>query len=67
MPKSTTKVSFSKVHKLEKTEQRAVRAGKGFTLFISSEDMANIFKIVKSIGKTGILMDGATQTVKHEI
>ena len=43
-----------------------MRAGKGFTLFISTEDM-NIIKIIKSLEDSGVLMDGVTETVKHEI
>ena len=34
----------------------AVRAGKGFTLFISNEDMHDIIKIAKSLEKSGLLM-----------
>ena len=43
-----------------------MRAGKGFTLFISTEDM-NIVKIIKSSEDSGVLMDVVTETVKHEI
>ena len=43
-----------------------MRAGKGFTLFISTEDM-NIIKIIKSSEDSGVLMNGVTETVKHEI
>ena len=42
----------------------AVRAGKGFTLFISNED---IIKIVKSLEDSQLLIDGVTEVVKHEI
>ena len=45
----------------------AVRAGKGFTLFISNEDMIVIIKIIKSLEDSGVLIDGVTETVKHEI
>ena len=45
----------------------AVRAGKGFTSFISKEDMNDITKIIKSIEDLGVLIDGVTGTVKHEI
>ena len=45
----------------------AVRAGKGFTLFISNEDMNDIIKIIKSLEDSGVLIDGVTETVKHEI
>ena len=43
-----------------------MRAGKGFTLFISNEDM-NIIKIIKSLEVSGVLIDVVTETVKHEI
>ena len=45
----------------------AVRAGKGFTLFISDKDMNDIIKPIKSLEDSGILIDGGTETVKHEI
>ena len=44
-----------------------VKAGKGFTLFISNEDMDDIIKIVKSLEDSGILIDGVTEAVKHEL
>ena len=45
----------------------AVRAGKGFTLFISNEVKNDIMKIIKSLEDLGVLIDGVTETVKHEI
>ena len=45
----------------------AVRAGKGFTLLISNEDMNDIIKIIKSLEDSGVLIDGVPETVKHEI
>ena len=36
-------------------EKRAVRAGKGLTLFISNEDMNDIIKIIKSLEDSGVL------------
>ena len=45
----------------------AVRAGKGFTLFISDKDMNDIIKLIKSLEDSGLLIDGGTETVKHEI
>ena len=45
----------------------AVRAGKGLILFISNEDMNDIIKIIKSLEDSGVLIDGVTETVKHEI
>ena len=56
------------LHKFEEkvNGQGAVREGKGFTLFISDEVMDDIIKIVDSLEKSGILIDGATETGKHE-
>ena len=45
----------------------SMRPGKGFPLFISNEDMDYINKIVESLEKSGLLIDCATETVKHEI
>ena len=45
----------------------AARAGKGFTSFISNEDMNDIIKTIISIEDSGALIDYATETVKHWI
>ena len=45
----------------------AVRAGKGFTLFISNEDINNIIKTIKLLEDSGVLIDAVTETVKHKI
>ena len=45
----------------------AVRARKGLTLFISNEDMNGVIKVIKLLGDSGVLIDGITETVKHEI
>ena len=52
------------VHKLGRkiSGKGAVRAG--LTLFISNKDINDIFKIIKSLEKSGLLNDGATETVK---
>ena len=42
------------------------RAGKRFTLFILTEDMNDIIKIIKSLKGSGVLFDGVTETVKYE-
>ena len=42
-------------------------AGKEFTLCISNEDKDGIIKIVKLLGDPGLFIDGATETVKHEL
>ena len=49
------------------TGQGAARAGKGFTLFITNENMDDIIKIVESLENSGLLIDGVSETVKHEI
>ena len=45
----------------------AVRAGKRFTLFILFVCMDNIIRIIKSLENLDVLIDGVTETVKHEI
>ena len=37
------------------------------TLIISNDDMEDLFKIVKSLEDSGILLDGITETVKNEV
>ena len=51
-----------------KTSGKGVaRAGKEFSLLISNEDMNDIIKIIKSLEDPDKLIDGVTETVKHEI
>ena len=45
----------------------AVRVGKGFTLFVLNEDVNDTIKIIKSLEDSGVLIDGVTETVKHEM
>ena len=47
--------------------KEALRVGKGFTLFILNEDINDIIKIIKSLEDSGVVIDGVTETVKHEI
>ena len=42
-----------------------MRIGKAY-LFISNKDM-NDFKIIKSLEDSDVLIDGITETVKHEL
>ena len=44
-----------------------VRTRKRSASFISNKDMDDIIKIVESIKKSGLLIDVATESVKHEI
>ena len=50
----------------KKSGQGAVRAGKGFNLLFSNKDMNDTIIIVESLEKLGLLLDGATESVKHE-
>ena len=43
-----------------------MRAGDRFTLFISNEEMNDVIKIIKLLEDLGLIIDGATETVKHE-
>ena len=52
--------------KKKKSRKGAFRAGQGFTLFISNEDLNDIIKIIKSLEDSGVLIDRVTETVKHE-
>ena len=45
----------------------AVRARKGFILFILNEDINGITKIINSLEDSSVLINGVTETVKHEI
>ena len=37
------------------------------TLIISNDEMGNIVKIVKSLGDSGLLLKGVTETVQNEV
>ena len=39
-------------------ERGVAKAGKRITLIISNEDMADIIRIIKSLEKSGVLVDG---------
>ena len=44
-----------------------MRAGKGFTLFVSNEYMNDFIKMIKSLEDLRVLTDGVNETVKDEI
>ena len=44
-----------------------VRARKGISLVILNEDMDDFSRIIKSLGNSSKLIDGVSETVKHEI
>ena len=47
--------------------KRVVRAGNWVTLVISNKDMDDILRIIKSLGNSGVFIDGVSKTVKHDI
>ena len=62
-------LTSNKINKFERkiSGKGAFRAERGFTLFISNEDMNDITKIIKPLEDLGVLIDGVTETVKDEI
>ena len=64
LPKLATIAALSAIDKFErkKSQRGAVRAGKGFTLFISNKNVDDIIKIVYSIENTHLLPECATKT-----
>ena len=67
--KLPTKATSSVSNKFERkiSGEGVIGVGKRFTLFILNEDMDDIIKIVESLVKSGLLMNEASETVKHEI
>ena len=49
------------------SEKAAVRAGNGFTLYIGNEYVNDIIKITRLLKVSDVVIDGVTETVKHEI
>ena len=44
-----------------------IKAGKGFALFIWNKDINDTIKIIISLEDSRVLIDGATEIVKHEL
>ena len=51
-----------KIHK-----RKEVKARKETTLIISIEDIYDIFRIIKLLKNLGVLIDGVSKKLKHEI
>ena len=68
LPGLVSNLTSNVINKFERkiSGKGAVRAGKRSTLFMSDEDMNDIIKIIKSLEDKGVLIDGVTETVKHE-
>ena len=56
------------INKIERitSGKRVARAGKEFTSLIPNEDMDDIIRIIKLLEGSGVLIDGVTETIKHE-
>ena len=69
LPELVSNLTSNAINKFERkiSRKRAVIARKGFTLFITNEDMNDIIKVIKSLEDSGVLTDGVTETVEHEI
>ena len=69
LPGLVSNLTSNKINKFERkiSGKGAFRAEKGFTLFISNEDMNDITKIIKLLEDLGVLIDGVTETVKDKI
>ena len=69
LPGLVSNLTSNVINKFERkiSGKGVFRAGKGFTLFISNEDMNGIIRIIKSFDDSGVLTDGVTETVTDEI
>ena len=69
LPWLVSNLTSNAINKFERKISRkgAVRAGKGFALFVSNEDLNDIIKTIKSLEDLCVLIDGVTETVKHDI
>ena len=47
--------------------KKILGSGNHATLIISNDDMQDLLKIVKSLGDSGLLLDGITETLKNEV
>ena len=59
LPGLVSNIASNAINKFERKigGNGAVRAGKGFALFISNEDMDDITKIMISLENSGVLID----------
>ena len=69
LPGLVSNLTSNAINKFERkvSGKGAVRAEIGFTLFILNEDMNDVINIIKSLEDSNALIDGITETVKHEI
>ena len=69
LPGIVRKLTWNATNRFERkiSEKGAVTAGTWFNLFNSIEDMNGVTKIIKSLGDSGVLIEGVTETVKIKI
>ena len=69
LPGLVNNLTSNAINKFERkiNGKGVVRAEKGFDLFIWNEDVNDIIEIIRSLEDSGVLIDGFTETVKHEI
>ena len=69
LPGLVSNLTSSAVNKFDRkiSGKGTVRAGKVLTSFISDEDLNDVIKIIKSLENSGVLIDGVTEAVKHEV
>ena len=69
LPGFISNLASNAINKFERKRngKGAVRAGKGFTQFMSIEDVNDIITNIKSFEDSNKLIDGIIETVKHEI
>ena len=65
----TSNAASNAINKFERkiSGKEAVRAGKGFTLSSSNEDIDDIITIIKLLEASEVLTEGITEAVKHKI
>ena len=66
LPRLVSNLTSNEKNKFDRkiSWKRAVRAGKGFTLFISNKDMNDFVKIIKPLQDSGVLIDELRKKVK---
>ena len=69
LPGLVSNLTSSAVNKFDRkiSGKGTVRAGKVLTSFISDENLNDVIKIIKSLENSGVLIDGVTEAVKHEV
>ena len=68
LPGLARNLASNAINKFERkiSEKGAVRAGKGFIIFIVNEDMNDIIKIIKSLEDSNVLIESITESLKYE-